>query len=239
MAIRTGLWSSMYIVSASSLARIPAAWHWFSVDQKPQLGCWHISAVITVSMLSGHSLNPSCIWGLIKWIFWRYSPVGCYQFHKISPSWQLLHQALGKGRWTIDVLPMTGPRWWWWWVSDHRLLACTDMKCPVSGWSSLLPSGQASLLQALSSLLLLPPLGWQVPPQAPEALSSFFFNIYFFIFGRTGSLLLCGIFSSCAVRLSHCGHFSCCVAWALGHADFSRNGSQAPEHRLSSCDPWA
>ena len=103
-----------------------------------------------------------------------------------------------------------------------------------------MPSGQASLLQALSSLLLLPPLGWQVPPQAPEALSSFFFfNIYFFSFGHSGSLLLCGIFSSCAVRLSHCGHFSCCVAWALGHADFSRSGSLAPEHRLSSCDPRA
>ena len=188
---------------------------------------------------SGHSLNPFCIWGVIKWIFWRYSPVGCYQFHKISPSWQLLHQALGKGRWTIGVLPMRGPRLWWWWVSDHRSLACTDMKCPISGRSSLMPSGQASLLQALSSLLLLPPLGWQVPPQAPEALSSFFFNIYFFSFGHTGSLLLCGIFSSCAVRLSHCGHFSCRVAWALGHADFSRSGSQAPEHRLSSCDPRA
>ena len=51
MAIPTGLGSSVYVVSASLLARITAAWHWIWVDQKPQLGCWDINAVIIVPML--------------------------------------------------------------------------------------------------------------------------------------------------------------------------------------------
>ena len=58
-----------------------------------------------------------------------------------------------------------------------------------------MPSGQASLLQALSSLLLLPPLGWQVPPQAPEALSSFFFLIFIFLVLATLGLFCCAGFS--------------------------------------------
>ena len=61
----------------------------------------------------------------------------------------------------------------------------------------------------------------------------FFFNcfIYLFIFGCAGSSLLLGIFSSCDKRellfscivwASHCGSFSCCRVWALGHTGFSR-----------------
>ena len=61
----------------------------------------------------------------------------------------------------------------------------------------------------------------------------FFFNcfIYLFIFGCAGSSLLLGIFStcdkrellfSCSVCASHCGSFSCCRVWALGHTGFSR-----------------
>ena len=47
--------------------------------------------------------------------------------------------------------------------------------------------------------------------------------IYLFIFGRAGSSLLCGIFSSCSkqgllsrdARASHCSGFSCCGAWGM------------------------
>ena len=64
-----------------------------------------------------------------------------------------------------------------------------------------------------------------------------------FIFGRAGSLLLCGPFSSCSERglLSscsvwalHCGGFSWCGAGALGQGDFSSCGSWGLEHRLNS-----
>ena len=40
--------------------------------------------------------------------------------------------------------------------------------------------------------------------------------IYLVLFGRVGSLLLCGLFSSCGAWASHCHGFSCCRAWALG-----------------------
>ena len=52
----------------------------------------------------------------------------------------------------------------------------------------------------------------------------------FFFFGCTGS--------SCA-RASHCGDLSCCRVRALGHSSFSRCGTRAPEHRLSSGGPQA
>ena len=64
----------------------------------------------------------------------------------------------------------------------------------------------------------------------------FLFKIFtIFIFGFAGSLLLCGLFSSCGRQgllshwsawASHCGGFSCCGAWAL-------------EYRLNSCGTWA
>ena len=53
--------------------------------------------------------------------------------------------------------------------------------------------------------------------------------MYLFIFGYTGSLMLLGLFSSCgewgllsscSVRASHCGGFSCCEAEALGCMGF-------------------
>ena len=40
--------------------------------------------------------------------------------------------------------------------------------------------------------------------------------IYLFIFGCTGSSLLCGLFSSHSAWLSHCVGFSCCGARTLG-----------------------
>ena len=66
---------------------------------------------------------------------------------------------------------------------------------------------------------------------------------FYFIFGCAGSLLLCGLFSSCSergllpsgVRASHCSGFSYLGAWALGLTGFGRCGSWALEHRLSSC----
>ena len=57
-----------------------------------------------------------------------------------------------------------------------------------------------------------------------------FFFFFLIIFGCIGSLLLCGLFSSCGqwgllscfgAQVSHCGGFSCCRAQALGHVDFS------------------
>ena len=53
---------------------------------------------------------------------------------------------------------------------------------------------------------------------------NYFFNfIFLFIFGRAGSSLLRGIFSSCGeqgllsrdARASHCSGFSCCGAWGM------------------------
>ena len=40
------------------------------------------------------------------------------------------------------------------------------------------------------------------------------------------------------MQASHCGSFSCCRTWALGHAGFSSFDSWALEHRLSSCGAW-
>ena len=60
--------------------------------------------------------------------------------------------------------------------------------------------------------------------------------MYLFIFGYTGSSMLLGLFSSCGewgilsscgVRASHCGGFSCCEAEPLGCRGFR------------SCSPWA
>ena len=69
-----------------------------------------------------------------------------------------------------------------------------------------------------------------------------------FIFLCAGSSLLLrlfpscgerGLLSSCGVRTSHCGGFSCWEAWALGPIGLSTYGSQALEHRLDSCGAWA
>ena len=76
-----------------------------------------------------------------------------------------------------------------------------------------------------------------------------------FVFGCVGSSLLCAGFLQlwrvgatlrCGVRASHCGGFSCCRAQALGTrasvvvaSGVSSCGSQAVEHRLSSCGAWA
>ena len=50
-----------------------------------------------------------------------------------------------------------------------------------------------------------------------------------------------GLLSSCGVRASHYGAFSCCRAWAPGHVGFSIWSMRAqqlclwaPEHRLNS-----
>ena len=70
------------------------------------------------------------------------------------------------------------------------------------------------------------------------------FKIYF---GCTGSLLLHRLFfsfdeqqllSSCGAQASHCGGFSCCRAWVLGHTMYNSFSSQVLEHRLNSCGAW-
>ena len=75
-----------------------------------------------------------------------------------------------------------------------------------------------------------------------------FFLIYLFIFGCTGSSLLCRLFSSCNAQglLSRCNvwafHFdglSCCGAQPQGCTGFSSCLSQALEYRLNSCGTQA
>ena len=84
-----------------------------------------------------------------------------------------------------------------------------------------------------------------------------FFKIYLFlfIFGCTGSLLLCvgflqlqqvGATLHCGAWASHCGGFSCCGARALGAwasvvvaRGLSSCGSRVLECMLSSCGTWA
>ena len=64
----------------------------------------------------------------------------------------------------------------------------------------------------------------------------YFLWFYLFTFGYYVSLLLFRLFSSCsnwgllsswAVWASHCGGFSCCRAWALGHVGLRSCGAQA------------
>ena len=68
-------------------------------------------------------------------------------------------------------------------------------------------------------------LGWEMLGDCGRLISSL--ESFFFpsVFGRVGSLLLRGLFSSCGelvllsscgVQASHCIGFSCCGAWVLG-----------------------
>ena len=55
------------------------------------------------------------------------------------------------------------------------------------------------------------------------------------------SSLLCGLFSSCSVWVSHGSGFSCCGAWALEGsvvAACGLSGSRVLEHRLNSCGAY-
>ena len=54
------------------------------------------------------------------------------------------------------------------------------------------------------------------------------------MFGCAGSLLLCGLFSSCR----EWGLLSGCGARAVGRTSFSGCSSPALEHRLNSCIAW-
>ena len=67
------------------------------------------------------------------------------------------------------------------------------------------------------------------------------FNFYLFIFGCTGSSLLC-MGSNCSAPASHCDGFSCCGPQALGERasavaarGLSNFGLQALERWCSSC----
>ena len=84
-------------------------------------------------------------------------------------------------------------------------------------------------LQRLLNVLWLAKLP---PISPPHEVVIFLKNIfiYFFIFGCVGSVLLgglffsgskWGLFSRCSTQASHCGGFSCCWAWAPGHAGSS------------------
>ena len=82
-----------------------------------------------------------------------------------------------------------------------------------------------------------------------------FLVLNLFIFGHARSFLLCRLFSncseqrlvsSCRVRTSPCGGFSCCGPRAPGHQGFSSCCSwaqscspQALEHKLHNCGTWA
>ena len=70
----------------------------------------------------------------------------------------------------------------------------------------------------------------------------YYFKICLFIFGCTGSWLLCAGLSpvaarggySCVIRASHGSGFFCCGTLALG-----MQASVVPVHGLSSCGAWA
>jgi len=62
---------------------------------------------------------------------------------------------------------------------------------------------------------------------------------FLLIVGCAGSLLLCGLFSSCGTQASHCSGFFSCKARSLGRESFSSCGSQALEHKLDSCGTCA
>ena len=53
-----------------------------------------------------------------------------------------------------------------------------------------------------------------------------------FIFGCAGSLLLCGLFSSCSLRAAHCSGLSCCGAQALWSSGFSSGDAWTQQLQL-------
>ena len=85
---------------------------------------------------------------------------------------------------------------------------------------------------------------WQVSGLHSFLLLLFFFQflviyLYLAVLGLSYST---GFLSSCGVRTSHSGGFSCCETWALGPRasvfaapGLSSCGSQAPEYRLCIC----
>ena len=80
-------------------------------------------------------------------------------------------------------------------------------------------------------------------------MSFFFFNFIFihfwlcWVFVTVWLFSSCGqrgLLSTCSVRASHYGGFSCCRAQALGDSGFGSCGGWAQlELRLNSCDVWA
>ena len=93
------------------------------------------------------------------------------------------------------------------------------------------------------------------PASSPFVCYYYFILFYLFILGCVGSLLLhagflqlgqAGATLPCAAWASHCSGFSCHGAQAVGTrasvvvaCGLSSCGSQALEHRLSSCGTWA
>ena len=47
-----------------------------------------------------------------------------------------------------------------------------------------------------------------------------------------------GILFSCGKQASHCGGFSYCRSWALGHMGFGSCGFEALDRGLKSCGTW-
>ena len=84
--------------------------------------------------------------------------------------------------------------------------------------------------------------------KGPREVLFFFFNICLFNLAVLGLCCCEQAFCSCGKQgllftyvsqASHRGGFSCCRAQALGCVGFGSCGSQALEHRFSSCGPWA
>ena len=57
---------------------------------------------------------------------------------------------------------------------------------------------------------------------------------FFFLLAVLGLPCCVGATLRCGARASHCGGFSCCIAWALG-----TGASVVVARRLSSCGSWA
>ena len=99
---------------------------------------------------------------------------------------------------------------------------------------------RSSALQADS----LPSEPLEKPRKYQQLFLSFIHSfIHSFLFGCTG--LHCyvwtfspvskwGLLSSCSVKVSHCGGFSCCRAWAPGRVGFSSCSLRAQELELTS-----
>ena len=69
-----------------------------------------------------------------------------------------------------------------------------------------------------------------------DVICNFFLRIFIYlflavlIFTAAQAFISCskqGLLSSCSAQASHCGGFSCCRAWVLGHAGFSSYGTRA------------
>ena len=144
------------------------------------------------------------------------------------------------------------------WRMSRRKVRCLDLffraqsavcgSCCLPAYScqTLQPHWRQPASSSIHGILQARILEW-VPVLFFHCTSSFsnFVNILF-LFQSLFILLMLGpccewasSSCSCSAQASPCSSFPCFGAQALENAGFHSNGSQAIEHRLSSCGPWA